>query len=374
MKTYIGPFAFDPIGECWIAPPGARTLIDLSPLSAPATRGVFEAESLPLDWEEFTGGDLTAMVWTELTDLADPDGLARAKPLVPTSELRLDLWLGGRRPHRRDKFRWGKHAHTNRLRDVIRASFGHHWNENQTVARKQLDFEAAKYGCDWKDLVPANLRAHVPGPLPHSTTITESFNKADSDTLGPDLTWTEIVGDLDVVSNEARTTDTIQFLVRADSDLSSTDHYCQVVMHATNDVSVNSGVVFRKDSTSGLTYYQGQAENSSDLWRFWKRISGSVTVLDTDYSVTFNASTNYTLKGQANGSTMTSWVDGVQKHNFTDTAVTTGTRCGLSGKNGTGGQYTAFDSFEAADVTAGGGTKAPLPYRRGSQRFFRGGW
>ena len=35
-------------------------------------------------------------------------------------------------------------------------------------------------------------------------TITESFNKADSTTLGPDLTWTEIQGNLQVLSNRVR--------------------------------------------------------------------------------------------------------------------------------------------------------------------------
>jgi hypothetical protein len=34
--------------------------------------------------------------------------------------------------------------------------------------------------------------------------LTESFNKADADTLGPDQTWVEDTGDIDVVSNKAR--------------------------------------------------------------------------------------------------------------------------------------------------------------------------
>ena len=50
------------------------------------------------------------------------------------------------------------------------------------------------------ELMPSEHRAK--GWERPTTTLTESFNQADSTTVGPDQTWTEVVGDLETVSNE----------------------------------------------------------------------------------------------------------------------------------------------------------------------------
>src|SRR5207253_2934705 len=72
------------------------------------------------------------------------------------------------------------------------------------------------------------------------TTITDDFNRADGTTIGNQLTWTEVAGTWDTVSNQVQMTgpasDSATYSARAESDLSSADHYAQLVY-------VNAGTV-----------------------------------------------------------------------------------------------------------------------------------
>ena len=93
MTVFEGPWARDGRGA-FAAPPGSRALVDLSPLPAQGSRGLFAADAnLGFDYRIVT--DPAAEVWAALTAGADPGGLAGAKPLVPTTKGQLELYLGG---------------------------------------------------------------------------------------------------------------------------------------------------------------------------------------------------------------------------------------------------------------------------------------
>ena len=127
------------------------------------------------------------------------------------------------------------------------------------------------------------------------TTLNESFDKADSDTLGPDLSWTELSGDQDVVSNawQAQPFST-QVLGRADSDLASTDHYAEIVISACTAVDTSghgAGPVCRKDSTATNTYYIGRllrttTSGGTNQVQLYKRVAGTFTQLGSSVTVT----------------------------------------------------------------------------------------
>jgi hypothetical protein len=299
------------------------------------------------------GSTLTDLLWDQLTTGSDPEGGSGPKPLMPGTDNVLRLFVPGHSEVKREGFEWGTHPHTNRVRDVIRGDFSRMWEETNggDHPRKVLDFWREKYKADWREFVPPNLRAHVAGPLPHETTITESFNKADSATLGPDLTWNEVLGGWNVVSNRAVCMSNTEpwNLARAEHDLSSDDHYAQATIHLANGypgpcVRVGSGATFYQTSTDG------------NNWIF-KLVSGSQTNLGSTTSA-YNAGDLY--KVQADGSTISSYVNGAAKNSFTDTSITGNLRCGMTSTSGGAG---VLDEFEAADVGGGGGgTAVPVFY------------
>jgi hypothetical protein len=223
---------------------------------------------------------------------------------------------------------------------------------------------------DWKEFVPRRLWPHVPGRLPHATTIVDDFTRADGDTIGNQLSWTELVGDFDTVSNQASlTTTATDCFARADSDLSTDDHYAQVVGRVTDDAgSTAVYAVFRKDSSATMSFYLFNADFSANTVRLFKCVAGSFTGLGGGaVSMTLDANTDYVVKGQANSDdTIVGYIDAVEKQSVTDTSVTGNVRTGIGGFR-TAGSVT-FDLFEAADVGGGPVVISFKPYYANGQR------
>lgn len=306
------------------------------------------------------GSTLLDLLWDQLTNGADPTGDPGPKPLMPGVDNVLRLYIGGHSLVKSERFHWGTHPHTNQVQAVIQRDFARMWEATNGAdhCRRVLDFTCKKYKVDdWREFVPAHLLAHVPGRLPHQTTITESFNTADSDILGPNLTWTELVNDFDIVSNRAEliTTGSDSF-ARADSDLSSDDHYAQALVNATNEAAAHSHYIMcRKDATTTLTLYMAYLQWNADVIRTYKDVSGSFTQLATQ-ALSVTAGTPGTLKTQADGSTIKDFWDGVEKNSVTDTAITGNLRCGIAGFCATA-NILSWDDFEAADLAAEAGAR-----------------
>lgn len=184
------------------------------------------------------------------------------------------------------------------------------------------------------------------------TTITESFNKADSSTLGPDLSWTELIGDLVVSSNLcANTGSTGNYVARADSTLSSSNTYAQCAV--TTSVQVYAGVILRKDNTATDTKYEFYAAWASDNFLIQKRISGTPTSLATGGTLT--GTTGGTVYGEvtgANPGTLTLKWDTVQQVQTTDSDIDTGTYAGVIIFNDVSSLSVTIDNFEAGDLAA----------------------
>src|SRR3990172_7052716 len=102
-----------------------------------------------------------------------------------------------------------------RLRDILAELLILHGREDGTRYRPMRPSKDGQYtiwlgGQRW-----GSFR-----PIRGGSTIVESFNTADSDTLGRDLSWTELIGDADVVSTELSiiTRGAVSAVARADSD------------------------------------------------------------------------------------------------------------------------------------------------------------
>lgn len=315
------------------------------------------------------GNTLADCLFDHLTNGSDPSGASACKPLVPTISGDLELYVAGHSLVKTQKFVWGVHQYTNRLRDLIRLDFRECFNNAQAGLyqdpqhyRRILDYWCDKYGLDkrtgWQGIVPPSLRNQFPGPLPHQTTITESFNKADSDTLGPDLTWTEVDGDWDVVSNAARLESSSPGSggtfrsAFADTDLSGSDHYSQV-----NVTSIGSG---NDDTLAGPgcrgtflaseTYYDCVVYQNNDTVYLDKTVTNVLTVL-TNTAITLAIPEVYKI--EANGSTIKAYQAGVERLSTTDTSISSNTKCGIVGYFGVT-QKPTVDAFQASDLTVAG--------------------
>jgi hypothetical protein len=83
----------------------------------------------------------------------------------------------------------------------------------------------------------------------------------------------------------------------------------------------------------------------------FKFVSGTATQLGSDVSVT--PSLPDPLKIYASGSTIKSYYDGVERHSQTDSAISSGLRCGLRLVVGNGVAWRG-DDWNAADLAASG--------------------
>src|SRR5688572_28268237 len=118
------------------------------------------------------------------------------------------------------------------------------------------------------------------------TTLTESFNTADSDTLGPDQTWVEDVGDFDIVSNKARMA-AGPSIARIDSNLATHHHYVQAKVDTDVDGHSSSlGIIARKAASSAETFYLFDAQWGPDLVRCFRCVVGSFTAVGSTISTT----------------------------------------------------------------------------------------
>lgn len=389
---YLGPWVWDtsdPTEPFWRAPNGTVGSVDLRSLPDQALQGTpgvrphgFFAVNGSLGSSEYAllgNGDLRDMILTtpmksawqsligytpqgamlvdglfdQLTTGADVSGDTPTMPLVPTLQGNLEIQLGGHSIVKTERFRLGKHPHTVKIRDLLRRQYARAKGDvdrgkmRPDQDRRILDYWLDKYKIDksdpaaWKQLIPANMRRGHRGPLKHETTITESFDKPDSPTLGPDLTWTETSGNVDVVGN--RTLASADGAQRAESDLSSSDHYAQLEIPTTPGEAHGPSTRF---SASAETYYHFRTWSAGGgLYRLFKSVAGSWTTLDTLIEAPVKP---FVARLSCSGSTITCLADGASKISVTDTGITGNVRCGMYHRTNN-----IADLFEAADLAIG---------------------
>jgi len=387
---YLGPWVWhegtkeEPM-EYWKSPDGTVGLVDLRTTSqmakdgksTPEGLGFFAVDgTLPSPYKEVASGYLSStplsnkaelglssgyetrgttaldFVWEILTEGADAKGESAVKPLMPTADGNLELFLGGHSLVKSEPFVYGTHPHSSKVKEVLQNDYRKlrdfdkkHGKENY---RKVLDMWSEKY----KILNPED--EFIPSDLPkesrlkHSTVITEDFNKAQTSTLGPDLTWTAVQGVWGVSSNQALMWATTgNQAQRAESDLSGSDMYALIqIQNLGQDYDPFAvGTAVRFDSEAN-THYNGIFAQDGNYFKLRKTVAGTVTDLDTD-AITFSFPEE--VKTTVSGSTLKGYQAGVERSSVTDTSITTGVRAGLSGYHNY--NYCGpSDNFEAGDL------------------------
>lgn len=280
------------------------------------------------------GLDLQSILWEAMTAQADPDGEARMLPLVPTGR-HYELWVGGQRLRRHLLDTNGEEfvpfiAMLRRLyRQARQDSL-----EGRTPAnhyRKLLGYWVRKYYLPYRLFQPNDVPDEP--DLPPETTISDNFNRADADGLGTSSegwSWTEVGGDIDIVSNRAQGTPDTPAYARAGSALSGNDNYAQCVVTTTSVSGVRQGGPTCRGDASAQTYYWGsQAAGASTTgtFRIYKVVTSTRTALGT--GATHNKS-GETKKIEANGSSIAIYNNGVLVESITDTSIASGVYAGIS--------------------------------------------
>lgn len=342
MRYILAPWQWSvaefgqPSEGLWVPPLACKNLVDLRPIPAQASQivpeghGLFSipdvadlpvgatvlstdmnlrhtaqtrtdmAAVLGVDSADLDTPNLGEAIWRVLTTLADPTGDNRVKPLTRNSRNMLSLKLPG----------WEK------------------------------QFAAPSGGTD----------------------ISESFNTADSDTLGPDLTWTEIVGDIDIVTNKAQSTVAGQAWARADTELASVNMYSQATCNESGGGNVDIvGTSVRNAAGAVDTHYDGVARRVTTLtWLIYKMVAGTHTrISDVDDTAPTRP---HILRTEVDGSDVTLYEGDpkVQKDTVNDTAidgVTVGGKYAGIGQRSSQTAGANWDDFTAGDINlAAGGT------------------
>jgi hypothetical protein len=182
------------------------------------------------------------------------------------------------------------------------------------------------------------------------TTLNESFNTADNATLGPDLAWTDVNGDFQVVGNKASpATDAVRNISVANTALSSTDHYVEVVV-VPQDANAGAGPICRAETGAQTHYWLALVESDQELI-LNKTVAGTPTTL-TSKSFTVTPSNSYTLKIEAIGTAIKGYVNGTLELSATDSELSTQVRGGIR-TFPVGAGIATFDSFVATDDLGG---------------------
>ena len=226
---------------------------------------------------------------------------------------------------------------------------GTRWKPLQFSSRRRRDPDDGSLTSRYRGIYlgPAGERIweqHVrDGP---GTTITESFNTGDSDTLGPDLTWTESIGDIDIISNVAAVQpDNVYSYARAESELATADMFVKATMIETgNEVGVFARQASGTDTGYGAIYHT----NQSRLRRF---DGGSQTNLSSDSHTKNNGDT---WRVEVDGSDIEMYINDTLEESATDTNLTGPNFGGIAGFkfSGTDPQ---LDDWSASDLTIPGG-------------------
>ena len=236
-------------------------------------------------------------------------------------------------------------------------------NHFDGIVLELLTDHARTDGTRWKPLRPERTTGRwriylgdVLVDLPRvagGASIAEDWNCVDSASLTCDLTWTEFIGTAwAIVSSAAKFSGNVDAnSARADSDLTSDDHYVQATIASFSNISgiVAGGVIARKDSTSTASFYLWWGRMDLTRFELWKDVSGTFTSLG---NVAENPAAGDVVKLQCDGSTIKGFKNGTEKISVTDTAITDNLRGGIYGHSTGASNNVVLDDWSAADLAA----------------------
>jgi hypothetical protein len=330
-------------GKAWLAlpvrqdPAGAEYLGDS--LTAPMPRATQTRLENALG-VTMRAATLDAMIAESLTEHARTDG-TRVKPLQPAAGM-YEIHLGGRI-----------------------------WAAPTKASLERVDGWAAAIGLgplarwkatrrEWLIATTLALATAALEPTADAASLSDTFTGSDSATLAGDLTWTEVTGtSWERVSNEAKVVaEDNDGHARAEHDLPSIDHRCQVtVVEASIPIGPGvsaGGVLLRFASGADTNYLWQVIVNGGGSDHDWSKfVAGAETAIVQN---TTDAANGQLLMGAIDGSTLRGYKNGGLVQTATDTGITGGTRVGIRGVRTEPGAV-----FRLDNLFASGGLRRLLP-------------
>ncbi len=266
-------------------------------------------------------------------------------------------------------------------RNALRTATGNSTLAADTIPHILSDILRTKLKPEADGQVRIFLGGQVSGPAPpkygHGT-ITESFNQGDSSTLGPNLSWVEVLGGWQTISNQcvgggvSNEND-----VYANSALSSANQYVQA-----NVIGIGSyggGISARHETGGQYDYYSLQCSTGDNYWALHKMYNDADSELATN-STGYSAPSGELWRLEVDGSSLTGKIAGTTKLTVSDGDITGNVYAGLTCfPQGTGSSYYSyFDNFEAGAlvVVPAAVTVAPtsinFAYTTGSSQWSSG--
>lgn len=311
---------------------------------------------------------LLEMLWLQLTDGSDPEGLTSNTPLLSNTNW-IGLELPGHSLVHSEPFDIATHPHAQKVRAVYQAEY-RRLRESQlgnnggkkNIHRMYLDVLGEKFKLSNPQdfFIPVDLPKEA--RVPHETSYTETWSTADSSSLTSSQTWSEPEGNIDIVSNVAQTqSNNIVASGRLESDVSSDDNYAEVDMNLAAS-STNLGIVICRFSSSAVTGYALRRFYTGTLakYRIEKIVSGTTTSLSSEITTAFSMPETWKIQAQTNGSgtDLTAYLNGssVLTHNEATTSISTGKRGGIRAYRTNSAYTNEFDNFTISDIGGGGGS------------------
>jgi PKD repeat protein len=177
------------------------------------------------------------------------------------------------------------------------------------------------------------------------TEFSDDFNRADSTTLGNG--WTEVVGDLKILSNEVRNEAISVYHIAIQDGISGAvqDVACDFARTSTNG-GPRFGVMLRYQDSQNYYYFYRQTGGTARVY-IAKVVNGTLTNLANASSTNPSVNVLFRLEGIADGTTLKLKLDGVEKVSFTDSTFSSG-KVGIQFGSTSSSTSHRADNFSAA--------------------------
>lgn len=220
---------------------------------------------------------------------------------------------------------------------------------NDELYLKWLGLQASKYRVDYRIFLGTNPDEGTVSP---ATIHSDDFDCADQAALGCDLTWTEIAGDHDIDTNEARNTANQFSLSRAEHDTSDDDVKVTTNTGTFTGTIATSGVTIRHDN-SVETYYacRYRPRSGTNTWIYETTASSAAILTSQETSPTPATGFNAVIC-EINGSAIDFTLAGTLELSTSDSSITGNTRGGII-DSGNGGDRIRWSEWQIEDLAAG---------------------
>jgi len=153
------------------------------------------------------------------------------------------------------------------------------------------------------------------------TSFSDNFDRSDSTTLGNG--WTEVIGDLKILSNELRNEAITAYHTAVQDSLSGSYQDVSADFAKISSTAVRFGVVLRYQDPQNF-YWICRLNGGTSAVRIYKIQNGVETQLGTASQTNQGNNVWFTLRGVANGNTLKAYYNGTEKVSVTDSTWSSG--------------------------------------------------